>query len=47
MGIDINEDYTIQRYEYKIFILNIVLAIKMLQNNEQIVSSVIWQLLVE
>ena len=37
----------IQRYEYDIFILNIILGIKMLQNDEQIVFSIIWQLLVE
>ena len=44
MGIDINHD---QRYQYEIFILNIILGIKMLQNDEQIVFSIIWQLLVE
>ena len=37
----------IQRCEYEIFILNIILGIKMLQNDEQIVFSIIWQLLVE
>ena len=47
MGIDINQDNKIQRCEYEIFILNIILGIKMLQNDEQIVFSIIWQLLVE
>ena len=51
MGIDINQDnkiiVIIQRCEYEIFILNIILGIKMLQNDEQIVFSIIWQLLVE
>ena len=47
MGININEDYTIQRHEYEIFILNIILGIKMLQNDEQMVCSIFWQLLVE
>ena len=47
MGIDINQNNKIQRCEYEIFILNIIVGIKMLQNDEQFVFSIIWQLLVE
>ena len=50
MGINIYKIIMIvlkHRYQYEIFILNIILGIKMLQNDEQIVFSIIWQLLVE
>ena len=40
-------DNIIQRCEYEIFILNIIVGIKMLQNDEQMVRSIFWQLLVE